>query len=100
MLPPVRGYMPRMPSDLGDGLAFAVLFLGGVLGLLFLLAWLEAPSQVRRRASASAKRWLAIGSSSAVSGRHRGAAQPWVLRRSPSATSEATTRRAASTRSA
>jgi hypothetical protein len=32
-----------MPADLGDLLVFAVLFDGGLVGLLFLLAWLERP---------------------------------------------------------
>jgi uncharacterized alkaline shock family protein YloU len=39
-----------MPSDLGDGLVFAVIFLVGVLALLLFLAWLETPSERRQSA--------------------------------------------------
>jgi hypothetical protein len=37
-----------MPDGPTDGLLFAVLFLGGVVGLLFLLAWLEEAGRVKR----------------------------------------------------
>jgi hypothetical protein len=43
------GYGIDMPSDLGSGTVFVVLFLVGLGALLVLLTWLEPPHDVVRR---------------------------------------------------
>ncbi|HEX3221944.1 MAG TPA: hypothetical protein VHR35_05190 [Nocardioides sp.] len=71
-----------MPSDPGDGLAFALLFLLGLLGLLFLLAWLETPSDFRCRVSQRINTFLRSVPPRRSLGRHRA---PDPLRRTMAA---------------
>jgi hypothetical protein len=84
-----------MPSDIGAGIVFAVLFIFGVLALLLFLASLEAPSPRRQQASKWLNSLVSRGYSRAVNGRHRGPAQRWSMRRFWSM-SDATARRAPS----